>query len=338
MKTRFSAFRRIRVSRKPLEVFQHDASLFPIRIAADVQNESIAQLAIPSLLKNKFNQNAITRLGQLDGMTPEQLLSLRGFGPTCLKVLSQMLIVLRDGKLSKLPATEYKTLSKLEFTPDVLAFQFDKINMPTLFKSQLRGQFHIQTVSDFIGAFESGELSKRYVGSKIFSQVWPEIALLVERGTSTYLKEVSLDSRTFLEIVQIIKNKLSQREHLIFQHRLCPIQCEVLTRDELGKELGLTRERIRQIETRLVKQFQIGKLREIGWLIRRKTLEIFTPPVSQLGFHELLNSVFFAGVQWRDSSVPAPIVFLDRVFYPTFTIDKSSVSLNKTIQRQRNFT
>ena len=338
MVTRFPAFTKVREGRTPRESFAYDEGLFPIRIPTELHGEQIAQLAIPPILRNKFDQHLFTRLGQLEGMTPDQFLLWQGFGGTCLKSLCHMLASLNTGGIPKLPSAEYDSLSKSQLPADVLEFAFDKLNVPILLKTQLRNEFGIQRVSHFIDAYETGKLSRPNLGTKTLEQIWAQVAVLANTGAGTYLKEISLDSRTFLEIIQLIREKLSSREQVIFDHRFCPLNVEFLTLEVLGKQLDLTRERIRQIEKGLVKGFQSGTLREFGWLIRRQTLELFEPSIQQLGFEALLNNTFFSGVPSNDPTMPAAFVFLDRVFYSTFTVKKDTVTINQQVQRRRNFT
>lgn len=338
MTTRFPAYKKVRENGRASKHFEFDPDLFPIEVPKEFQDENLSQLVIPPILRSKFDQHSITRLGHLHGMKPEDLLGWEGFGSICLGALCGLLAPMRDGKITKLPLPRSETLRMSDLSPEVLDFDFEKLNLSTLFKSHIRTQLSISKVSDFLQAYERGKLSRPYFGSAAIEQVYAEIATLAEIGGQRYLAEVSLECRSFLQLVDVIKSKLPPREQVIFDHRFCPLNCKLITLEALGHKLDLTRERVRQIEKTLVKQLQSGSLREVGWLVRRKVIALFGPSTRRLDFQSLLAKDFFAGIGCTASTTPAPFVFLDMVFYSTFIIDNSGVSLNDAIHRGRNFT
>jgi hypothetical protein len=330
--------RKVRENNRSSKQYEFDPDLFPIRIPPEFYDEQLSQLVIPPILRSKFDQHSITRLGHLDGMTRDQLLAWPGFGWTFLGALCHMLSSMKVGQLKRLPLPKSETIRASELPHEVLEFDFEMLNLSTLFKSHIRNQLGVRTVSSFLQAYESGKLSRPYFGGTAIEQAYREIATLEEIGSERYIKEVSLESRSFLQLIEAIRERLSPRERIIFDHRFCPLTDDLLTLEVLGRQLDLTRERVRQIEKALVKQLQSGLLRELGWLVRRKVIALFAPQIDRLDFHTLLDNSFFAGCPWTTTSTPAPFVFLDMVFYSTFSVDKSSVSLNEAIQRRRNFT
>ncbi len=124
---------------------------------------------------------------------------------------------------------------------------------------------------------------------------------------------------------------MSIRDQTIFDHRLCPITVGFFTLQQTGEQLDLTRERVRQLEKEIVKQFRKGSLREFGWMIHRKSIDILKSSLLQLTLGEFLRHDFLTGIPPNDS--PAPILFLDRIFDDTFRIDENYISLRETIDR-----
>jgi hypothetical protein len=338
MRNKFSAFKKLRQNARSPVHFEFDPSLFPIKVPTQFHDEILSRIVIPSILRNRFDIHCITRLGQLDGMNSGQFLAWPGFGQVCLGALCSLLVSLRNNKLIRIPLPKSETVEMFDLPHDVLAFEFGNLNLSTPIRSHIGLQLGIRTVSDFLLAYENGKLSRPYFGTVAIEQVYEEIATLAEIGTGRYLAEISLETRTFVQLVQEIRNKLSAREQVIFDHRLCPLDRDIQTLEILGKRLDLTRERVRQIEKTLICRFQSGSLREFGWLVRRKVIALFAPCTTRLDFHTLLASPFFVGVRWTLSSTPAPFVFLDMVFYSTFNVGNDTISLNQTIQRRRNFT
>lgn len=364
MKTRFPAFRLIRTRpkrRRKRKVIQlpnpvviapnfYDKSLFPINIDPAIQEEPISRIMIPSILHSKFKQNGITHLKQLQGLDASTFLSWRGFGSVCFTALCIFLESLRAGQLEILHERIIK-LHKAEFvppfslnqlSPDTLKFPIEKLNLPIILKTHIKTsnklcqrEVVINTVFDFITAFESGKLGSTWIGQRV-RQIYEQIDTLQKIGPQAYLENETLDNQTFLCIVSLSREKLDSREQLIFDHRFVPINKGFLTLEAIARQLDLTRERVRQLDNAIVNKFKSGNLREFGWAIRRNALKVFTKPEDEFTFEQFLSHSFFRGCTAIDSKLPAPILFLDRVFYATFIITKNTILLSNNAKR--NFT
>jgi hypothetical protein len=344
MTMRFSAFRQIRNrTRKSIiklvrvDGENYDRSLFPVNIDPTIQDELIGAVAVPSILRNKFEQQGITRLGQLQGLDTSTFLSWRGFGPTCFTILCGFLSSLRSGELNKLPLQEFEqVIDASEPSPDILSFPIDKLNFSTLLKTQLKNQFELHTVQDFLEGYQNGKLSRPGIGTTTIQQIFKEITTLSQVGANSYQENISLDSIPFIQIISLARAKLTPREQLIFDHRFAPFNARFLTLESIAQQLALTRERVRQIEVVLVKKLQSGTLREFGWAIRRNALSLFQNPTDEFTFEQFIVFDFFRGSTSENSKMPPPVLFLDRVFYSTFSVTKNTIQL--TDNARRNFT
>ncbi len=365
MTIRFSAFRQIRTpSRRVrkrkvitlsnstiLDPNNYDHSLFPVSIDATMRDEQIARIRVPSILHNKFKQQGIIRLGQLDGLDASTFLSWYGFGKTCLTALCVFLDSLRSGQLNMLPErvkklthTEFvPSVSANELSPNTLDFPIYNLNLSTRLKTHLKTSYYLRSrqvtlerVQDFISAFDSGKLSPHGIGFKSIQQIFNEIESLHKLGSRDYLEHVVLDNQSFLSIILLAKNKVDLRERLILECRFAPFNSSFLTLEVIAQQLGLTRERVRQLDKALIKKFQSGTLREFGWAIRRNALKLFQNPTAEFTFEKFIASNFFRDCTSGDSKLPVPILFLDRVFYATFSITKNTIQL--TENARRNFT
>lgn len=67
-------------------------------------------------------------------------------------------------------------------------------------------------------------------------------------NTETFLKE--------LKKLRIVVGQLTPQQQEVLKHRWGLYFCEILTLEETGKKLNVSRERIRQIEESLVKKTQ----------------------------------------------------------------------------------
>lgn len=351
MAKRFTAFRKIRnhettVKTVQLDSFEFDQSLFPVKIPTEIQDEFIDRLAVPSILRNKFYQQGISHLGQLSGLEASTFLSWPGFGSKCLSVLCGFLRSLQSGQVQRLPYStdgqnlpdiEFEQITKPNLSSDVLMFPLTKLNIPTLIKTRLKEQYGIETIENFLDKYENGALSRPGIGTRTIQFVFKEILALSRLGSNSYLEEITLDNQSFLRLVSLAKGKMTGREQLIFDHRFVPFTVEFLTLEAIARQLGLTRERVRQIEKDLVKKFQSGTLREFGWAIRRNALRIFKAPTDEFTFNQFISHNFFQGCTLSSAKIPFPIRFLDKVFYSTFKITDNTIKLNQNVAR-RNFT
>lgn len=324
------------IANSPKKRIEFDPALFPVDIPTEIEDELLPNLQIPGILKNRFAQNSVTHLAHLRGLTPEEFLGWRGFGSTCMQALCSLLANARTGNIAKSLSARYEALSRNSLLPDILSFPFHKLNITSLLRSQLRHEFDINTVVDFLDAFEAEKFSRPGWGTRTCELVLAEIATLDRLGAEKYLSDVSLDTRSFLEIIHLIRQRLPSRELVILDHRFFPADGQFVTLDVLGHRLKLTRERVRQLEKALVRSFQSGKLREMGWLIRRKTLELFKEGVQEMRFEALLVDRFFAGVPITNYKGFAAFVFLDRVFYSTFTVKDDKSVLNKRVKHRES--
>jgi RNA polymerase sigma factor (sigma-70 family) len=346
MAMRFPAFKQIRTRKRKtviklvrVDSEEYDRSLFPVTIPSALQGELITGLNVPSILRNKFDQQGIARLGQLQGLEASTFLSWRGFGPTCFSALCIFVRSIRSGEINRLPSPESELTTTTEnLSSDILSFPLDKLNLSTLLKSQFKSQFRIETVQDFLNAYDHGRLARPGIGTKMLQQIFAEIESLTKRGSQNYLEQITLENQSFLRLIVLAKEKLTKREQIIFDHRFVPLEGANLTLEALAQQFGLTRERVRQIEKGLVTKFQSGTLREFGWAIRRKAIELFKQPDNEFTFDQFMASDFFNGYSQTDSKVPAPVMFLDKVFYGTFTIDKKKILLTETTRRKLHLT
>ena len=233
---------------------------------------------------------------------------------------------------------QYEVVATSKLQDDVLDFPIRKLNAPMSLTSRLRFDLGLSTVSQFISAFKSGNPSRIGFGPKLLQSVWKEIHSLTTIGSARYLKEVSFEHRTFLQLIHIIRGQLPPRECLIFDHRLLPRTSQPSTLQGLGTQLRLTRERVRQVETLLIREFHTGTFRDFGSIIQRNTLACFKPTDIRLSFHQLLANPFFNGVQIDQSATPTPILFLAKVFPSTFLVDERTISVCKAVSGRRNST
>ena len=229
-------------------------------------------------------------------------------------------------KSSLLP---FESLFNSPLVSDLKNFRLDKLNIPVSLKSQFRSDLGIQTVSQFMNTFHPVNPPLIGFGPKLLQAVCQEITILSEIGRTRYLAEVSLETKTFSQLTKVISKCLPPREGLIFDHRLCPLDSDFRSLQQLGNQLRLSRERVRQIENDFIHQFSRGPLRDFGSIIHRKTIECFTPPSQLISFEALLHYPFFAGIAWDRSSTPVPFFFLEKVFPLTFTLIHDFVKLKE---------
>lgn len=232
--------------------------------------------------------------------------------------------------------THYEAVASSKLQDDGLDFPIRKLNAPLSVTSRLRLELGLLTVSQFISAFKPGTPPRIGFGPKLLQPLWREIHSLASIGSARYLKEVSFEHRTFLQLIHIVRKQLPPREGLIFDHRLFPRNGQPSTLQKLGTQLRLTRERIRQVEKLLIQEFHTGTLRDFGFIIQRNSLACFKPIDIPLPFHALLANPFFSDVQINQSSTPTPILFLSKVFPSTFVVDERTISVSHGIRRRYN--
>lgn len=315
-------------------MLEYDPTLFPVSIPSHLLDDTIDGLSVPSMLQNKFDQQGIFKLSQLQGLDVSAFLSWRGFGAKCLVALSSFLCDVRTGSPSRPKNSDFDRLTIGQLPPDVLNFPFSKFNLPTILKTRFGKQFRIESVRDFIERYESGVLSRPGIGQRTIELIFTEMQILVRDGITAYLTQITLDNQNFLRLIALAKESLPHREQIILDHRFVPVDGDFQTLETIARQVGLTRERIRQLEKALVKKFQSGNLRELGWAIRRNVLRLFPSGSEEFTFDEFMSKDFFQGCAPTGAKVPAAVIFLDRVFYSTFRVSKTKIGLNENTVRR----
>lgn len=351
MKNKFTAFRRLRdnVSHKPLrqikkqrpeldvQSIEYDRTLFPINLPPEYHEERLDFIEVPPILRDKLHRKTFSCLGELQGLEPKDFFSWKGFGINCFSVLCNFLSELRQKGPTKLPISTLERIDKRDLPTDVLEFPLSKLNLSKILKTRFHYQFGVATIANIFDTLEHGTLSTGGVGLRTLEHLGNEIATLVKVGSQRYLADYSLEQQSFLKLIEIAKQKMDWREKLIFDTRFLPIDNNVLMLEEIARNVDLTKERVRQIEKQLVKRFQHGTFRELGWIIHRRAIDIFKSAEDELSFESFLSDNFFAGTIPSEAKLPSPINFLNKVYYATFNIGKTRISL-RNYAKWRNFT
>ncbi|MBU0519667.1 hypothetical protein KJ564_12115, partial [bacterium] len=274
---------------------QHSENIFPIKIPEYLINKNIADLNIPTRLEFQFQDHRIKKLGQLNGMTADDFLAWRGFGNQLLNHL--ILMVLSIPKIEHVNPNRINLLHlrrkpSIDLSESVFEFPFKHLSLPVALKTDLLNNLDIDTVSDFVQECINGKLSTLSIRDII--AIWQEVILLIENGCVCYTKDISVEPDDFLELIERLRYSLNDREKYVFDHRIFPYRNELESLEEVGEQFNLTRERVRQIEKKTIKNIRLGKHRKYYWLVRRKILDTFQADSDFLKYDELFETDFFS--------------------------------------------
>lgn len=90
------------------------------------------------------------------------------------------------------------------------------------------------------------------------------------------LIEYQIEFEEHMERVHRIVREMTEREQLIFRERLLCDREDRTSLERLGEQLGVSKERVRQLETRIFERLQEGVLKEAGKYVKENGLEIRT--------------------------------------------------------------
>lgn len=131
-------------------------------------------------------------------------------------------------------------------------------NLPDTF-----GKNHVFTAEDVIKIMKIANMQPASLDNKVKSDEDTETTFgdfVVDDGPSP--EDVVEEQDRALRLMQYI-NKLSPREKIVILRRYGFDNKNPMTLDAIGKEFGLTRERIRQIETKAIRKLR-GQMHSHG--------------------------------------------------------------------------
>ena len=329
-----------------IKALDFDHTLFPVVIPENLKSIPIFSLHLSYQLAVKLAQVRISTLGQLNGLTLIHICCWKHFNQQDFLLLCSLFQSMRNSPHVLMPIPDLKKdqPSLLDYLPPQSNFDFplvptivfdlnlEDLNLPTITRNRLHKNFGICTISDFVKTNLNLKYSKPQF-NRIRPIVLNELSKLIKVGMTEYLQTISLNKQSFSTLIAICKPSLNPREAFIFDFRFYVDKEKSLTLEYIGQELGITRERVRQLENILIKYFQNNRFREYGWLIRRKCIDILQTTNQPLPYESFLKNPFFTGYTYENSSFPAPINFLSKVFYSTFDFSENSISIKPAIAR-----
>ena len=349
-KNKFTHFRRLRdngnhrriklIQLQPADqknqAVDYDHSLFPIKLHPAYLEERFDFIEVPSILRNKFDDLGLQYLGEIQGLNSSDFLFRPGFGTTCFQVLCEFLSDIQQKGPTKLPIVDLEKLHKQELPDDTLKFPIDKLNLPKILKLRICDQFGVFTIGGFLDALEKGKLSKKVVGLNTMRLIEHELSILMSVENQQYLADYSLEQQSFLKLLENAKQGMDWKEKIVFDSRFLPMENDFSSLEEIAQNINLSIEGVRRIDKKLIKRFQGGNLKEIGGIIRRRAIDIFKSINIVLSFESFLADNFFKGITPSETPLPPPINFLKKVFYSTFNVGRTGISL-KTYTRGESF-
>ncbi len=305
----------------------YDPSLFPINLPLEHLEERFDNIEVPDILRNKFYNQGLRRLGELQGLLPVNILAWPRFGANYFRVFCEFLSQLRKKGPTKLSVPILEKMHKQDFQNDTLKFQIDKLNLPIILKLRLYNQFGALTIGEFLDGLEKEKLPKKIVGLNALRLIGHELTILESVGSQRYLAEYSLEEKSFLNLIEISKERMNWIEKVVFDTRFLTIENDIPSLAEIARNVNVSIEGVWRVEKKLIKRFQNGNLKEIGSMIRRRTIEVFKSTHLVLSFESFLSDGFFTGITPSEAPLPPPINFLDKVFHATFNIGRKGISL-----------
>lgn len=185
-----------------------ETKLFYIQIPQKYKDYYIEYLDMSVLLKNKFRQHSIYRLGQLDGMILSQLHAWGGFGSPLLSKFLKILKSIKNDELVTIYGPEYENLMTGNLSRDILLFPIDRLNLPLAIQDELRKAFDVSLVGEYIDILYRGLLSTQKITKEAADIIWQNILKLIKIGPDKYLENVCLDSEPSNDITDLHRDNL----------------------------------------------------------------------------------------------------------------------------------
>lgn len=267
------------------------------------------------------------------------------------KKLDSTLIEMKVERLKDV-SQENQSLFPIKIPREFKAIRLHMANCPMKLLNSLKG-YGIKSFGQLEGMKPYDFFAMRGFGGSRFHELINLLKSMSEKNdsrshltemqvkSSYHLDQSKLDKATtanlnFLQLMEIIKSELSDREKEVFDNRLFPIGEQFLRLRHLANKYNLTRERIRQIEQSIIDRITIGKWRAIGYIIKNKTLQRCIEMNRRvMSYEEILGGEFFDGCRQPGAPFPAPVRFLTRVFRDTFQKEFDSIYVMVDLPQQQ---